>query len=58
LWLIKVAVEILGLPFSLIFTQKLKRLERLDMYDVGTKFTIFSLESTYEKNNNRYKQID
>jgi uncharacterized integral membrane protein (TIGR00697 family) len=57
LWLIKVAVEILGLPFSLYFTQKLKKLEKLDMYDIGTKFTIFSLESTYSSINNKYKLI-
>jgi uncharacterized integral membrane protein (TIGR00697 family) len=55
MWLIKVIVEILGLPFSLRAAAKLKRYEKLDMYDNGTNFNIFSLDATYANKNNKYE---
>ena len=55
MWGIKVFIEICGLPFSLGLARKLKRLEGLDMYDVGTKFSIFSLDAKYTPSNNRFK---
>lgn len=54
MWLVKVIIEILGLPFSLKATRKLKQYEQLDMYDVGTKFNIFSLDAEYAVKNNHY----
>jgi queuosine precursor transporter len=56
MWLVKVAVEIIGLPLSLSATKWLKKYEQLDMYDIGTKFSIFSLDASYTKNNNKYRQ--
>lgn len=55
MWIIKVVIEVCGLVFSVKLANKLKRYEKLDMYDIGTKFTVFSLESNYTKENNRYK---
>lgn len=54
MWLIKVTIEVLGLPLSLSLASQLKRAEGLDMYDVGTKFSLFSLEAKYSPANNRY----
>jgi uncharacterized integral membrane protein (TIGR00697 family) len=54
MWLIKVSVEILGLPISVILAQKLKRYEKLDTYDEGTDFSLFSLEASYKVQNNKY----
>ncbi|MDD3267003.1 MAG: queuosine precursor transporter [Burkholderiales bacterium] len=55
MWGIKVFVEICGLPLSLSLANKLKKAEGLDMYDVGTKFSLFSLEANYNSSNNHYK---
>ena len=55
MWLIKVTIEVLGLPLSLSLARQLKRAEGLDMYDVGTKFSLFSLEAKYLSINNRYQ---
>lgn len=54
MWLIKVIVEVLGLPFSVYFARSLKRLEQLDVYDAQTRFGIFSLDTHYTTNNNAY----
>lgn len=55
MWGIKVFIEVCGLPISLRLARKLKRAEGLDMYDVGTKFSLFSLDANYSPTNNRYK---
>ena len=54
MWMVKVIVEILGLPFSLKGVAKLKQYEQLDMYDIGTIFSIFSLDAAYLEKNNKY----
>jgi uncharacterized integral membrane protein (TIGR00697 family) len=54
MWGIKVFIEICGLPISLRLARKLKRHEGLDMYDVGTKFSIFSLDAKYANSNNQF----
>lgn len=54
MWLIKVFIEFIGLPISIILSKKLKEKERMDMYDRGTKFNIFSLDTNYKKENNAY----
>ncbi len=54
MWAIKVFIEICGLPLSLSLARRLKRHEELDMYDVGTKFSLFTLEASYAKSNNHY----
>lgn len=47
MWLLKVAIEILGLPLSLRFAKKLKLKEKMDIYDFDTKFNLFNLEHKY-----------
>jgi queuosine precursor transporter len=54
MWLVKVVVEICGLPLSLTLANKLKQYEQLDIYDRHTKFSLFSLEVGYAKDNNQY----
>lgn len=54
MWLIKVSIEILGLPLSTKLARVLKRTEKIDIYDVGTKFTLFSLDGVYASNKNLY----
>lgn len=54
MWGIKVFIEVCGLPLSLSLANKLKKAEGLDMYDVGTKFSLFSLDANYNKSNNRF----
>jgi uncharacterized PurR-regulated membrane protein YhhQ (DUF165 family) len=54
MWLLKVAIEIVGLPISLWLTKQLKKEERLDIYDNNTHFTLFSLQVDYTKKQNQY----
>jgi hypothetical protein len=54
MWMIKVIIETLGLPLSLYLTKTLKRSEKLDIYDTGTRFNLFSLNTHYEKKNNHF----
>lgn len=54
MWFIKVAIEILGLPIAVRLANKLKQIERLDIYDDRTKFTIFSLDGAYTDQDNKY----
>lgn len=54
MWLIKVFVEIAGLPFSIRLANKLKKLEHLDIYDKKTRFNIFKLEAVYESSSNEF----
>lgn len=55
IWITKTAIEILGLKFSIGLTKFLKKSEKLDIYDVDTNFTPFSLEASYDSKNNKYK---
>ncbi len=54
MWLIKVAIEMLGLPISIKLANKLKQLEKLDIYDTGTRFNLFALDTSYSQKNNHY----
>lgn len=54
MWSIKVFIEVCGLPLSLSLARKLKKHENLDMYDNGTKFSLFSLDAKYNAVNNRF----
>ncbi len=47
MWLIKVGIEIIGLPFSTKAAKALKQAESLDTYDRSTNFNLFSLDATY-----------
>lgn len=46
-WLAKVVIEIIGLPFSTTLAKKLKRIEGVDQYDYHTKFTLWRWNITY-----------
>ncbi|MCC2625579.1 MAG: hypothetical protein K0R14_1452 [Burkholderiales bacterium] len=56
MWLIKVAIEIIGLPVSLHLAKVLKKHEKLDIYDKETKFNVFSLDTSYTHLNNQFNQ--
>jgi len=53
-WFIKVSIEIIGLPFSIRLSKKLKRLETLDVYDRNTQFNLFILDTSYTKRDNKF----
>lgn len=53
--LIKATVDFLALPFFLHFSKKLKQKDRLDIYDKGTDFNLFRLETGYALSANHFK---
>lgn len=54
MWLIKVFIEICGLPLSLKCANALKSAEQLDIYDSNTNFTIFALDYRYGAQQNKF----
>ncbi len=52
MWLLKVAIEVIGLPFSVRLAKYLKKYEQLDIYDTHTEFTLLSLEGNYNNSAN------
>jgi uncharacterized integral membrane protein (TIGR00697 family) len=56
IWMVKVIIEIIGLPFSISLSKFLKKREGLDIYDYGTKFNLFRLDVNYKSENNLYKE--
>lgn len=56
MWLIKVAIELIGLPISVTLAKKLKRLERTDIYDNNTRFNLFSTDTQYQQKDNHYQR--
>ncbi len=54
MWGIKVCIEVCGLPVSLALARKLKKSERLDIYDQNTNFTLFSLDANYQEQDNHF----
>lgn len=55
IWMVKTFIEILGLPLSISVAKKLKQIEKLDIFDTNTQFTLFSLDSDYSESDNKYK---
>lgn len=53
-WIVKTIVEILFLPLAIRISKNLKKIEKLDIYDTDTKFTLFSLDTSYTQKNNKY----
>jgi uncharacterized integral membrane protein (TIGR00697 family) len=47
MWGIKVLIEVCGLFVSVPLAKFLKRREGLDRYDIGTRFSLFSLDTRY-----------
>jgi len=54
MWFIKIVIEFLGLPISVRLAKKLKKSERLDIYDDNTNFNIFNLSASYLLKDNHY----
>ena len=54
MWYIKVVMEICGLPLTIKLAKKLKKIEQIDIYDIDTKFNIFSLDARYVTKQNKY----
>lgn len=52
-WLIKVLIEIIGMPLSIKIANILKAKENLDIYDKNTSFNLFSLEAKYTSQDNK-----
>ena len=52
MWLIKVVIEVLGLPFSLRLAKYLKKVENRDMYDRHTQFGMLHWEANYTAEDN------
>jgi hypothetical protein len=50
----QVVMEICGLPLTIKLAKKLKTMERIDIYDIDTKFNIFSLDARYVTKQNKY----
>jgi uncharacterized PurR-regulated membrane protein YhhQ (DUF165 family) len=55
MWLIKVVIEVLGLPISIKIAKKLKQIERLDIYDKRTNFSLFKLDTNYSEKDNEFR---
>lgn len=55
MWLIKVIIELVGLPVSIRLAKKLKQSEKLDIYDKRTDFNLFTLDTHYVDKDNEYK---
>jgi len=53
-WLFMVCIEFLLLPISIRLAQKIKQLERFDMYDRRTNFNLFSFDVKYNLQDNEY----
>lgn len=53
MWLIKIIIVLLVLPFTVRFANKIKLAEYLDIYDIDTLFNIFSLDTNYIAKDNK-----
>lgn len=56
MWAIKSMIEIIGLPLSISLTNKLKRIEKLDIYDKRTDFNLFTFDVNYTKSDNEFTE--
>jgi len=54
MWFVKIVIELICVPFSVLLSRKLKRVEQLDIYDDKTRFAIWRWESSYSQQANRY----
>lgn len=54
MWVVKVAVECLGLPLSTYLSRKLKQKEQLDVYDRNTVFSLFRWKINYTQADNAF----
>jgi uncharacterized integral membrane protein (TIGR00697 family) len=54
MWLVKMGIEITGIPASIMLTNTLKRVEKLEIYDKNTDFSLFDLNTNYIEEDNEY----
>lgn len=54
MWMIKVVIEVLGVPVSVRVVNGLKRIEGMDVFDRRTRFNLFSLDVDYVNDDNEY----
>ncbi len=54
MWLLKTAIEILGLPLSMWLVSYLKKREQVDIYDRSTNFNLFKIETAYPEKANEF----
>lgn len=54
MFVVKMVVELACLPFSTYIAVRLKKIERLDIYDMDTDFNIFRLNVNYSAADNRF----
>lgn len=57
MWFVKVVIEICGLPLTIKLAKMLKKAEQMDIYDIDTKFNLFSLEYQYTDKQNKYFSV-
>jgi uncharacterized integral membrane protein (TIGR00697 family) len=58
MWYIKVVMEICGLPLTIKLVKILKKAEKIDIYDTDIKFNLFSLDTSYLTDQNKYCTIE
>ena len=56
MFIIKVIIEIAGLPISVRLSKKLKEIEKLDIYDKETNFNMFTLDAKYTEKDNEFNK--
>lgn len=54
MWFVKMGIEIAGMPASIMLAKTLKRVEKLEIYDKQTDFSIFDLSTNYLAKDNEY----
>ncbi|WP_108652158.1 queuosine precursor transporter [Dongshaea marina] len=55
-WLIKLAIECIGVIFAVKAAKALKRYEKVDIYDIGTDYSLFTLKANYQSLHNGYRR--
>lgn len=53
-WLIMVSIELAAIPLAVRLSKKMKKLEKMDIYDRNTNFNLFLLDKKYADKDNNY----
>ncbi len=56
IWIVKVIIECIGIPFSTRLSKWLKQREKTDIYDHSTNFTPIRLDTNYQSSDNHYQK--
>lgn len=57
-WVFMVSIELFLLPLSIRLSKKLKQIEKLDIYDKRTNFSLFKLDVNYTEKDNEFKKLN